>query len=269
MNFKALITNITYSFRCTSTTLDAIKRLIWIYRIPERLGFFKIDYLINFKFPIPLGNIPLKVRHNNGSDNFIISEVFDNLCYELLLKNPPNYILDLGANAGFTAIYYAKQYPHATIACVEPMKDNINLLRANVELNNFKIKIFEAAISTANGVIKMELSDMDYGHKVSEINFGKTLTNSQFIEVKAITLPTILEEMKWPRIDILKIDIEGYEGVLFSSNCEWLRYIGTIIMEIHEGVSVENIYEITLKYGFDTILRKHGNLIISKKELLD
>ena len=58
----------------------------------------------------------------------------------------------------------------------------------------------------------MAVKKLDYGHKVADAD---TPGGSQ-IECCAMSVPTILERLAWPRIGLLKVDIEGYESVLFS-----------------------------------------------------
>jgi FkbM family methyltransferase len=206
------------------------------------------------------------IRDNGGADTFIISEVFEHNCYYLSPAQPIRTILDLGANAGFTTVYLNKLFPQAQIACVEPIRTNIDVLKQNIGLNGIKARIIEAAISINDGYLQMALSSKDYGHKVKDIKFGKEVLNSNVYEVKAISIPTVLAEYQWEQIDLLKIDIEGYEGVLLTQNNEWLSKTNTIIIEIHEGVDLQNLKEIMVSFSFQYFLERGGNFIFSKFE---
>ena len=221
---------------------------------------------IMFKYPLPIALITVRVRENNGSDIFIFGEVFDQKNYYLSHKNEVKYIVDLGANAGFTALYYSRLFPLATIACVEPYSANVSILTDNLNINNVAFKVFEAAISVEDHPIEMELSDNDYGHKVKEIMYGKKI-GGKSVTVAGLSMNKLIETLCWPAINILKIDIEGYEGVLFRKNTEWLQLVETIIMEIHENVSIEQIRVATDKYHFDYALKRNGNWILSKFEI--
>jgi hypothetical protein len=53
--------------------------------------------------------------------------------------------------------------------------------------------------------------------------------------IESITIDEIIAEKKWDYIDILKIDIEGAELNLFSSNYEkWLPKVKILFIETHD-----------------------------------
>lgn len=258
MNLRALKNNITRSFQTTQGVGDVFKRLLWQYNL--RPG---TEHQIAFKYPAPIGNISLSVRSNNGSDVFIVSEVFEELCYEVPAKKNMHYIIDLGANAGFTAIYFSRLFPDASIVCIEPMPNNVAILKQNLQINKVNAIVKQAAISVSDGILQMDISANDYGHKVHGITFGKDV-GTQTVGVEAVSINSLLKELNWPQIDLLKIDIEGYEGVLFGSNTTWLNVTNTIIMEIHEGVSPDEISKILSAYFFNYMVQRKGNWIFSK-----
>lgn len=260
MDIKCLIKNTLTSFKTTVGFSSFVKRLLWMYGIPNN-SFQKRH--IFFKYPF--GNFSLIVRNNNGSDNFIFSEVFDKEYYKLDSEIDILTILDLGANAGFTSIYYSKLFPCADIACVEPIPENIQALKENLNLNRIDASIFSSAISINSGSLKMALSEHDYGHKVSQIQFGKEMDELTTIEVQATTMNDIMQKLSWKNIDLLKIDIEGYEGVLLSQNNSWIAVVNIVVMEIHEGIDVEKIKGIMNSFGMTFYLIKNENHIFSKK----
>jgi len=265
MDFKALKNNIADSLDTTNNVYNATKKLFWIYNLTSRKSGNK-KVAINFNYPQPVGNIRLNVRYNQGSDSFIISEVFKDQCYFISQNNEINTILDLGANAGFTSVYFSKFFPKAQIACVEPMPNNISILKESLTLNNVNAIIFEAAVSVADQEITMQTGDRDYGNKVHDIPFGKEMNNNTLI-VNGLSIETIIRQLNWEQIDLLKIDIEGYEGILLKENNNWLSKVNMIIMEIHEGVTIEFIKKITTPYGFIHAKLQKGNWVLSKKAI--
>jgi FkbM family methyltransferase len=261
LDIKALINNIVQSIKTTPDLKNGIKKLRWLYNRSN-----SSETVISFNYPKPVGKINLLVRDNGGADVFIASEVFDKQCYNLLLKQVAN-ILDLGANAGFTGVYFSKLFPNATIACVEPMPGNIAVLKKNLLLNNVNHIIFEAAATVNDGRITMSVADKDYGSKVHNIALGKN-TGNNTTEVEGLSITTILNTLNWQKVDILKIDIEGYEGLLLASNNDWLHNISIIIMEIHEGVTIDFIKDTTAPFGFGYVAPYLGNWILSKDQIL-
>lgn len=265
MNVNSFFKNIRYFIKTSKSLPEVGRKMFWIYDVASK-GQGNRKSKFHFKFPEPLGLLKFTVRNNGGSDAFIISEVFEHQCYRIDVLNKDAsgpVIVDLGANAGFTSVYFSKVFPGAKIICVEPMPNNLSVLRENLKENHVTAEVYEAAISTTDGLLEMEISDQDYGHKVHNIEFGKAVGN-QLISVRAITIGSIMQEQKIDKIDILKIDIEGYEGVLFETNNQWLRSVDRIIMEIHENISIERITEIAKQYSFTSVTESKGNWIFSK-----
>lgn len=250
MNPLWLIKNVKRSWKVCPTWRDVIQSILWLYS--DKLAKWSRQppqRTISFQYPPPVGLIKVAVRNNKGSDAFIFSEVFDHRYYDFALPNMPHTILDLGANIGFTGLYFSRKYPVADIVCVEPMPENVSLLRENLKANQASVRVVAKAIAVEDGTVTMQRAEMDYGHKVNAINFGRQLTG-ETIEVGAISIPTLMSEAGWTRIGLVKIDVEGYEGVLLRKNCGWLDRVDAICIECHEGFGKADLCEVAAKYGF-------------------
>lgn len=54
-------------------------------------------------------------------------------------------------------------------------------------------------------------------------------------DIRSVTVSKLLEDSDFDRIDILKIDIEGAEKELFSTNSKkWLNKVNIIVLELHD-----------------------------------
>src|SRR4030095_1072659 len=146
--------------------VDFIKRLHWTYvdSLPRVLRY--PEFRIRLRYPRPVGRVDLLVRANKGSDAFILGEVFDHEYYRLDLDFSPETVLDLGANAGFSAVYFSRQFPKAWVVAVEPVPDNVRVLERNVRANAPSVVVVRAAIAVADGTVPMVLGAKDYGHRV-------------------------------------------------------------------------------------------------------
>lgn len=222
-----------------------LQHLSWIYS--HRLWKGR-EWVIGIRYLPPLGIVRIRVRGNSGADYFIFSEIFEHQCYRFPISSPST-ILDLGANIGMASIYFSRQYPQAQIACVEPIGDNLRLLRNNLAMNDVKAYIFSAAIDVADGKAVMELGDKDYAHRISEQHritpVGSTLV------VSALSVGTILDRLRWDRVGLLKVDIEGHEKTLFAKNCDWLHRIDAMCIECHNDFGEADIRSLAARYGFD------------------
>ena len=130
MNPIWLCRNIFHCWNHSEKFGDAVNRLRWIYaeKLPDKLR--ASEQVLGFRYRQPVRSVRLLVPANRGSDAFIFGEVFEHEYYRLSLPVPPSTILDLRANAGFTAVYFARVYPIARLACVEPVPDNLEFCPA-------------------------------------------------------------------------------------------------------------------------------------------
>jgi FkbM family methyltransferase len=225
---------------------DFVRRMLWIYSAGLPAAGSPRAWTIGFHYPPPIGKIRLLLRANAGADAFIHSEVFEHLYYRVPLARPPATILDLGANIGLTAVYFARMFPAARLACVEPVPRNVRLLEQNLMLNDISASVFPAAIHPTDGAVLMALDGRDYGHKVA----ANTADSIATLPVRAISVPAILAGLKWDRIGLLKVDIEGHEAELFSRDCDWLTRVDAMCIECHDGFGDVQLAALAARFGF-------------------
>src|SRR5260370_33904024 len=219
MNPVALVKNAVRSTRICPTWNDRFDYLGWLYSTKLNQGkSTNRQRVISFCYTTPIRNIDVVVRDNRGSDAFIFSEVFSHRYYDFTLPTTPETILDLGANAGFTSIFFARKYPDARIIAVERIASNLEILRRNVELNDLNVSIVPAAIAVADGSVTMDMSGLDYGHRVID-DSAETPKDCEVNEVNAISMRSLMAEFELERMGLLTIDIEGYEKRLLTQNC--------------------------------------------------
>jgi FkbM family methyltransferase len=225
---------------------DFVRQMLWRYAGGMPRALRRPSWTIGVRCPPPTGDIRLQVRDNRGADLFIYSEVFEHEYYALPLTEPPSTILDLGANIGLTAIYFARAFPSARIACVEPAADNVRLLRRNLDMNGVRAAVFEAAAHVEDGRVTMERDAKDYGHRLAETGDPA----GEWFDVEAISVSAILERVGWKRIGLAKIDIEGHETTLFSERCEWLDRVDVICLEYHAEGAEPHLADVANRHGF-------------------
>ena len=202
---------------------------------------------IGVRCPPPLGNVKLVLRDNIGADLYIYSEVIEHECYDIPVNKPPETILDLGANIGLSAVYFARRFPAARIACVEPVADNVAVLRENLALNGVAAAVFPAAAHVGDGTVKMALSKLDYGHVVAD---DRDAGADDVREVAALTVPSILAQLGWDRVSLLKLDVEGHETTLLSEACDWLHRVDAICLEYHLDGGADHLASVARRYHF-------------------
>ena len=218
---------------------------------------------------IPKITHPVIIR-GRTTDVYIFEKIFILEDYNIPQLNNfhANFIIDGGAYVGYSSIFFANKFPDSTVVAVEPEKSNFSMLEKNT--SQYKnIKRINAGIWNKNTFLLIkdlkndDMGVLHYAFIVEEVD--KEEANS----VKAITISDILKEYKQDEIDILKLDIEGAEKDVFSTNfSDWLSRTKMIFIELHdfnkEGCT-EKVYSATNRFNFTEILRDEENIYFLRK----
>lgn len=144
-------------------------------------------------------------------------------------------IVDAGANIGLFACYAAGVNPHCVVHAVEPFPPTVRRLRETVRRNGLdgRIRIHAVALSPTSGSASMSaLAPASQMVHVVHDPDGEATDPS--VRVPALTLKDLIERIGAPRIDLLKMDIEGSEyDVLGAASPEALAPVQSITLEYH------------------------------------
>lgn len=241
-------------------------KIKFYYKLLKHFGFRSAWFLLISKFRrnkqsgIKIRGIkhPLTLS-NFGVDVRTLFQIFFKKEYQIKELTSAEFIIDCGANIGLSAVYFANKFPNAKIIAIEPDKENFRVLKINAAPYK-NIECLEMAVWPTE--TSLELSDPGIG------SWGYQTKASLNGNIKAITIDRILELNGMKQIDLLKIDIEGGEEALFSTNYqEWLSKTKTIAIELHEflkpGVAT-NFYQAISSYDYE-MYGNGENLICVRK----
>lgn len=128
------------------------------------------------------------------------------------LVEPGDVTIDLGANIGYYALLLARQVgDEGKVYAFEPDPLNVELLHKNIEANGYSTIVVEAkAVSDEAGLVK--LFKENWNDATPSLWESSHCTNS--VEVDCVRLDDYFgdESKGMPRIDFIKMDIEGAEG---------------------------------------------------------
>jgi FkbM family methyltransferase len=177
-------------------------------------------------------------------------DIFENELYRFTSENEAPLIIDCGSNIGLSVIYYKQLYPSAKIIAFEPDKSNFQVLKTNVESNNFSdIQLNEAAVWITNGEITFEASESEASH-ITEDGAGSQT-------VRSVRLNDLLSTV--PEVDFLKVDIEGAEWAVIKDCAENLHKINNLFLEYHGKVEGTNkltdLLQLVHQKGFKIYIR--------------
>ena len=199
-------------------------RMIWENAIIRWRDAIRVFYVPDWSRPI--------FARKNESDTVIFEQVFVAKEYQFEIPFDPNIIVDVGANAGYTALYFALQFPSARVLAVEPDRENFALLQENICAIP-RVTCLNAGLWWRDGRLRFQNPDaLKCILSLEELGPDRIDDAS----VPAVTMPSVFDVLKTESIDILKIDIEGGELELFSRGADaWLPRVRSIMIELHDA----------------------------------
>jgi FkbM family methyltransferase len=149
-------------------------------------------------------------------------------------------VVDVGAQVGRYSIITSKLVQNeGKVIAIEPEPLNFKLLEANIQLHKAENIIpVKCALTDTEGYTKLWLGKTPGWH--SCVTDSKANFTGDFVNVRCMTLDSLLRELGIQQIDWLKIDVEGAElivlrGGLFAlKNSKNLK----IIIEVNRNSSL-------------------------------
>jgi len=134
-------------------------------------------------------------------------------------------IVDLGANVGFSCLYWLSQYPVAKVVALEPHPDHFAQCRANLALNDVLPRV--ELHCAAAGVAPRQIALSDAGTSSAVVSPGASGITAPMLDIFTM--------LSGREIDILKLDIEGGEYAILADPRFELQRPRCLVMEWHGG----------------------------------
>jgi len=181
---------------------------------------------------------------------FLANYITEDMCF-----------VDIGANVGaYTLFVGALAGARARILAIEPNPLIFERLTYNIRQNPFAtVKALDCAVADRNGEITLFLAHGNHGETSVRISDA-----GEAIKVHAKTLKDILSSEAYPRVDALKIDVEGAEDVVLepffreAPPALWPRLILCARPSTAWSVDLERLLP---AYGYRELLRSRANII--------
>jgi FkbM family methyltransferase len=175
---------------------------------------------------------PLFARLHGSSDIEVFNQIFLFDEYACLRSIPAvRWILDLGANAGYSSAWFLTCFPAARVIAVEPDPDNCDLCRRNLAPYGQRARLVSgAAWSTRSRLLLRRGAFADGREWATQVCAAANGAG----DVEGYDLPGLLQMTGGEPIDLLKVDIERSELEIFGENCSmWLPAVRNICIELH------------------------------------
>ena len=149
----------------------------------------------------------------------------------------PRVVFDVGANCGLFSAFVAEKYPNCNIFCFEPSEELIPIIKMNC--NRYNVSIYDCAVSDTDGSVTFYVNpDSQQTNSVNVQAVKVVSAVDQILEtgtVKCRSLDSIVEENKIDQVDVLKVDVQGFEGAVFRGGANMLKKVNLIFVELILG----------------------------------
>lgn len=151
---------------------------------------------------------------------------------ELLPKDRRHVYVDIGAHAGLWAAFLAKEFEH-TVA-FEPVPLHADLFELNVDMA--AVTLHRCALGAAPGMVSIETAADETGsaHVAARDDGDRRNGQGELLTYKSIPMCT-LDSFGLREIDLIKIDVEGYERPVVEGARETLLRCKPMVVVEQKG----------------------------------
>jgi FkbM family methyltransferase len=206
--------------------------------------------------PRTLFTVPL---HNRGAYNEFVTWIY------LLRLDSARWIVDVGANHGDFAEAAAAYFPEANILLVEPLPQLHDELQRRCARHSGKWLLEKFAVGAEEDVLPLHVAaDQDaigslagFSPEYQRLNPQSEITQ---ISCKVRQLDAVAAEREISCIDLLKIDVEGFEFEVVKGAARALEFTRALIVEVslvRRPTDVTNplvaMLDLLTTYGFQVV----------------
>ncbi len=153
-----------------------------------------------------------KFRYRAQADRSVLNQFSRDCGIIDAADGPPiKVIVDAGANIGVFSAMCLRVYPQAKIVALEAESRNAAILKKNLAQWPNTVAL-QSALWKERGSVSVCLADNADGHSVAALH-GDSASQS----VPSLSVRDLLDDYQLEKIDILKMDIEGAEGVVVEA----------------------------------------------------
>jgi len=206
--------------------------------------------------------LPLILRRGS-SDFSVFRQVILEDQYGMSKINDPRFIVDAGANIGLSSVVFLERFPKCQVLAIEPDPQNYAMAQRNLACYGERCRLLPVALWHEAGTVAVQRGEFRDGLDWS-CQIVPAVEHSE-ITVASRTMNSLMEEVSFPRIDFLKVDIEGAELEVFGEgDCRFLAKTICCATECH-GPECRDVFIQTISsYGFSW--RNEGELTIAWRE---
>lgn len=236
----------------------------WLRHQPT-LGRWALNCVPDMRVKIliePIGDFHIRLRRNRS---FWLRHP---LTHELLplgalqrLVRPGSVVYDVGANIGLYARFILQQFGARCVVCFEPMTENRAMLEANIRAGacEQQVQILPWALCDKEGEEDLQVDDMMSGSAtLDRVTGGEPANGRKQYGMAALTekvavarLDQLVASHHLPPPNVIKVDIEGAEGLMLEGARETLRqHKPDLLIELHGAKVAASVFRTLSGCGY-------------------
>jgi FkbM family methyltransferase len=158
----------------------------------------------------------IHVRYKWGLD------LFDDMD-KLIKPEDVRIVFDVGANVGNTAKLYLEHFPQATVHAFEPVNSTFIQLQKGLGTHQ-RARLHQLAASDSSGFATIRKFENSQSSTLnSELSDNLRAIPSGEEKIETARMDELIPKLGVERIDLLKIDVEGFEKNVLLGCGEYLR----------------------------------------------
>lgn len=200
------VSEFLYTVVCRPVPIRWIVNQLILAFLPRHVRIGRANILLNPKDPVVSGALAMGVYEKNEMSLFA------------KIIQPGMTVVDVGANLGaYSAVALDRLHGKGQLLAIEPAKENFFWLRKNLNHNRsliLKTKVHAVRIALSNKAGSAFLHKNVANKGDNRLYPDGLLTAKE--KVKTTTLDALCRQKQIRSIDVLKIDVQGFEGQVLA-----------------------------------------------------
>lgn len=192
--------------------------------------------------------------------------------HTILKQQRSPVIFDVGANVGQTALKLREEFPNAAIHSFEPSPETFRQLKANVgsrpSITAHNLALGSRTESRAMHLTKSSLtSSLLPTAAGAEKYLGELVTDAGQATISVSSLDEFLANKNIPHLDLLKLDVQGFEVEVLKGAAESLKNdrISMVLTEVNfvklydSQAYFQDVYDEMFRQNYQLVGLYHGD----------
>lgn len=166
---------------------------------------------------------------------------------------PDDIVIEAGANLGSETILIARQLKGGHLYSFEPNPYTFDRLKVNVNINGLKnVDVYDDALGEKDGTIHFHIYPKNFCNPGMSSKYMAT-KETRKIDVNQLTLDTFVKTHHVPRVNFIKMDIQGAEmDLILGAHDTISKYKPTIFAEAFDLFNdTQQLYGKLKEYGYN------------------